>query len=191
MLKALTDNITLLALLVAVAGFGSTEAYYAAFGLSFQVLGLPADHLVHRGLTAVLGAPMLGLTYAAALATVAFQARIAVLLGGVERLRWFDYALVGAFTATAWWAGRHAGISAAEADASASRSSLPIVAKLIPKSDAQTPGIDGAVDGYRLLLQNDSGTYVFKPVADTTRESPLVRFIPSGQLDALSVCARC
>ena len=191
MLKALTENLAMLALLVGVAGVGSTEAYYAAFGLSYQVLGLPADHLVHRGLTAVIASPVLGVTYVAALAVLGLQGRLAVLLGGVERLRWFDYGLVAAFTVLAWWAGRHAGLSAANADATASRSSLPVVARLSLKADARSPGIEGAVDGYRLLLQTGNGAYVFKAVADTARETPLVRFVPMSQVDAISLCARC
>ena len=62
----LKDQIALLALLVTLAGLASTEAYYARFDLQYQFLGLPATHIVYRGIGIVSAHLYVVLPYALA-----------------------------------------------------------------------------------------------------------------------------
>lgn len=49
----LKEQLALLALLVLLTGTVSVERYYESFGLHYQFLDIPGEHLVYRGLTVV------------------------------------------------------------------------------------------------------------------------------------------
>ena len=101
MIKALRDNLALLALLITLVGISSTEAYYAYFGLKYQFIDLSGSHIPYRGLTTVFLFPLLIVLYLVAIVILAGQSRIALLLGSRRRLHWFNYAAIVIFTATA------------------------------------------------------------------------------------------
>ena len=191
MLKALKENLSLLSLMVVLAGTSSTDAYYSAFGLRYQFLSVPASHILFRGITAVWAYPLLAVPYLLALAMAAGQSRRALLLGGLDKARWANHAAVAAFVAAAWWGGAHAGDSTARSDMSSAGSGLPVVARIAMRPSATEGVPTSPAEGYRLLMQGADGIRIFKAVSDPRTESPLVRFIAMGGIDAIAVCARC
>ena len=65
--SALKEQLALITFVVLFAGMVSTETYYAAFGIRYQLLELSVAHLVSRGLTAVVDSPFLLIAYVAAI----------------------------------------------------------------------------------------------------------------------------
>jgi hypothetical protein len=191
MLKALKENLSVLSLMVVLIGTSSTESYYGYFGLKYQLLSIPAAHILFRGLTAVWGLPLLALLYVLALAIVATQSRLALLLGGLDRLRWANHAAIAIFVMLAWVGGEYAGHSAALTDMKADASSLPLISKIDLKEAASEQGPSSPSEGYRLLLQTSEGLRMFKAVQNPENESPLIKFIPAEAIHALTICARC
>jgi hypothetical protein len=59
MLKVLKENLSLLSLMVVLVGTSSTDAYYSLFGLRYELIDIPASHILFRGLTAVWAFPAL------------------------------------------------------------------------------------------------------------------------------------
>lgn len=191
MLKSLKENLSLLSLMVVLIGTSSTESYYASFGLKYQMLNVPAAHILFRGLTAIWGLPLLALVYILALVIVACQPQIALLLGGLDRLRFANHAAIAIFVVLAWVGGEYAGYSAAMADMKADISSLPLVSKMDFKDGASDQMPSSPSQGYRLLLQTTEGLRIFKPVQNPSSESPLIKFIPAGAINAFTICVRC
>ncbi len=191
MLKALKENLTLLSLMVVLVGTSSTDAYYSSFGLRYEFLNISASHILFRGLTAVWAFPWLLLAYLAALALVATQSRLGVLFGGLDKLRWTNHAAVAVLATIAWFGGRYAGDLAATADMTASTSSLPLIVRIETKDQTLAPTPASPSEGYRLLLQDSRGIYLFRAVSVARTETPLVRQISSGAINAITVCARC
>jgi hypothetical protein len=191
MLKALKENLSLLSLMVVLIGTSSTESYYGSFGLKYQVLSIPAAHILFRGLTAVWGLPLLALLYILALAIVASQSRLALLLGGLDRLRWVNHTAIAIFVVLAWAGGEYAGHSAALTDMKADASSLPLISKIDFKEGVSEQEPYSPSQGYRLLLQTSEGLRIFKAVQNPDNESPLIKFIPAEGVHALTICARC
>jgi hypothetical protein len=191
MLKALKENLSLLSLMVVLIGTSSTESYYGSFGLKYQLLSIPAAHILFRGLTAVWGFPLLALLYILALATAASQTRLAPLLGGVERLRWANHAAIAIFVVLAWAGGEYAGHYAANLDMKADTSSLPLISKIDLREGATEQTPSSPSQGYRLLLQTSEGLHFFKGVENPDNESPLIKFVPAEAIHALTICARC
>jgi hypothetical protein len=188
MLKNLSENLALLALLVLLAGISSTESYYAYFGLSYQLLDLPSDHIAYRGLTAVFESFWITAIYIAAIAAVSCQFLLRLFLGRSRRVQWFNYLLVVLFSFTAWWAGRHVGQVAAREDATVG-SRLPLVSRITLKG-ASSDKIT-AVDQFRLLLQSRDGAYIFRPVDNANSETPIVKFLSTEQIEELDLCGHC
>ncbi len=191
MLKVLKENLSFLSLLVVLIGTSSTESYYESFGLKYQLLNVPATHILFRGLTAIWALPVLAILYILALAIVTSQSRIALLLGGLDRLRWANHGAVAIFVVLAWAGGEYAGYSAAMADMKADASGLPLVSKIDFKEGASDLLPSSPSQGYRLLLQTSEGLRIFKAVQNPTNESPLIKFIPAGAINAVTICARC
>jgi hypothetical protein len=177
--------------MVVLIGTSSTESYYASFGLKYQMLNVPAAHILFRGLTAIWGLPTLAFVYILALAIVACQPQIALLLGGLDRLRFVNHAAIAIFVVLAWFGGEYAGYSAAMADMKADLSSLPLVSKMDFKDGASDQMPSSPSQGYRLLLQTPEGLRIFKPVQNPASESPLIKFIPAGAINAVTICVRC
>lgn len=191
MLKALKENLALLSLMVVLVGTSSTDSYYSTFGLKYQFLNIPASHILFRGLTAVWAFPVLAVLYALALALVAGQSRLVLLLGGLDRVQWSNHAAVAIFITAAWFGGEFAGFKTAVSDMTADTSSLPLIVKIDLKDTTSAPAPLTASEGYRLLLQGSDGARIFKAVGNPRTESPLVRYISTGAINAITVCARC
>ena len=188
MLKTLGENLSLLAVLVVLVGISSTESYYGYFGLSYQLLNVPSDHLVYRGLTAVFAVPSVILLYLIAVAAIAAQSVLGRILGRPRRVQWLNYALVVMFAFAAWWAGRATGESAARRDATVG-STLPLVTRLQTKAGGAASM--SAVDGMRLLLHSGDGLYMFHPVASDKNDTPLIKFLATQKIESFDSCAHC
>lgn len=188
MLKNLSENIALLALLVLLVGISSTESYYAYFGLSYQLLDLPSDHIAYRGLTAVFESYWIMVIYIAAITAVSCQFLLRLILGRSRRVQWFNYLLVVSFSFAAWWAGRHVGQTVAREDATAG-SRLPLISRIALKG--QTQDKVTAVDQFHLLLQSRDGAYIFRPVNNANSETPIVKFLSTEQIEELDLCGHC
>jgi hypothetical protein len=186
--KAIRDNLALLAFLVVLVGTSSTEAYYATFGLRYQYLSLSADHVLFRGLTVGFSNPTVWIIYFVCVIGLAGQSPLVLALGGLSRARLLLYALVVAVVAAAWVAGSAGGRSAALADGTESRSALPKVLRLEIREGR---GITDPLEGERLLMQSSAGLFLVRPVRDRATETPFVRFVPGGNINALSLCSSC
>lgn len=53
----LQEQIALIAILVVLVGTVYSDSYYAAFGLRYQSLNLPAAHIIYRGFTVLVTSP--------------------------------------------------------------------------------------------------------------------------------------
>ena len=191
MLKALKENLALLSLMVVLAGTSSSDSYYAVFGVRYQSLDLPASHILFRGLTAVWGYPPLGIAYLAALAIMAGQSRVAVLLGGLDRVRWLNHAAIVLAVVVAWAGGNRAGSQAARQDASSASSSLPLISRIDLKAATPAHVPSSPAEGYRLLLQDKGGIRFFKALEHPATESPLVHYMSTEAIDAITTCPVC
>lgn len=190
MIKALGEHLAFFSLLVVLVGVSSTEAYYASFGLRYQFLSISADHILYRGLTSTFASPFIALIYLLAIAIIAGQSRLILLLRGQDLLRWLNYAFVVVFAVGAWLAGRSAGGSAALVDSGADATGLPRI-QALQSSPSELLQVTGVTEGYHLLLQTGDGVYVVRPVKNPGSEVPLVRFISGGKVDSFSICSRC
>jgi hypothetical protein len=191
MLKALRDHLGLLSLVVVLVGVSSTEAYYGSYGLRYQFLSIPTNHVLYRGLTATFDSMLIAGLYLVAIAAMAGQSRLAFALGGLDRVRWLNYALVVLVAVAAWFAGLAAGYSAAITDSTEGVTGLPLIQALHVKNGSAVAGIDSAVQGYHLLLHTSSGAYILRPVRDPETETPTVQFVAGGTIESLRLCARC
>jgi len=178
-------------MLVVLEGTSSTEAYYGYFGLAYQMLEIPPDHLVYRGLTTIFASAIAGSLYLIAIAVILGQSRIALCVGGTGGLKTINYLFVVLFACAGWWAGRYAGETAAQQDATVKSSTLPTITRIVPKEESAITGIEGAAEGIRLLLQTREGLHVFRPVLQPKTEVPLLRYIPKEQFAEVHVCAHC
>lgn len=190
MLKALRDNLALLAFLVLLVGVSNSEAYYAAFGLRYQFLGLSPDHVLYRGLTAVFQSWLIAILYLIAMILILGQGRMALVFKRIRTLRILNYVFVAVLSIAAWLVGGYAGRMSAEADVTEASSPLPKIQSLVLAGESDSLA-RATLDGYRLLMQTSSGVYVFKPVAKPRDESPLIQFIPGASIEVLKLCARC
>jgi hypothetical protein len=188
MLKVLSENLALLASLIVLVGVSSTDSYYHYFGLSYQLLDLPSNHLVYRGLTAVFESGWVIFMYIVAICLVAAQSQLRLLLGRERRVQWLNYIAVVVLAFAAWWAGTYVGEAAARDDAKTG-ANLPLLSRLNLKNG--TSAVNGALEGIRLLLHSRDGVYIFKPVSDPRQQTPLVRFISAEIVEELSLCAHC
>lgn len=74
-----------ISILIVIFGIVSTDSYYSLFGLRYQDIGLPYDHLVYRGFLLPLKKPLFLLLYffifiATAYANSSFTIRLGALL---------------------------------------------------------------------------------------------------------------
>jgi hypothetical protein len=61
--SVMKEQFALIGMLVVLIGAVYTDSYYSGFGLRYQSLGLPASHILYRGLTAVVDMPFLVVPY--------------------------------------------------------------------------------------------------------------------------------
>jgi hypothetical protein len=170
---ALKEQLVLVSFLVLFAGIVSSDTYYAAFGLRYQFLDLSTEHLIYRGITALLSSWSLGIVYAAAMFWLAsggplLKARLP------KRTAWLElvsYLFVAGITATAYCAALRSGATAATADLNAKTCQLPTIQSATDTNDRKLQ-----LDGYRILLAGKDTVVVFKPV-DQGAQLPFIHLL--------------
>lgn len=189
--EALKVQLGLVAFLVVLAGTASIETYYTQFGLSYESLDLPADHIIYRGLTIVLAAPYVAIPYLIACGWLAYAPRIK------RKLGWSDpffvlcnYGLlIFAMVVTYILAGK-AGTAAAFHDMSED-SHFPAIKLLVPKlagSDVPCKRRDAC----RILHSSSNAVYVFKPIApDLVGVAvPIIKRLEIGNYEEIDIGTR-
>ena len=168
----LKDQIALLALLVTLAGLASTEAYYARFNLQYQFLGLPASHIVYRGISIVRSGFYVCLPYLLASGWLMVVASRTALLHSERIQLTLTYLIVLVVTITTYALAWLAGAQQADRDRVEGTCTLPKVMAEVMKD---LPDID-AGQKYRLLLMDNDTIVIFKPLASPGSDrSPLIK----------------
>ena len=183
----LKSNLAVLATLIAFCGLVSTEAYYAGLGLRYQTLGLGAQHIAYRGVTALFGSAWLFAIYLVAFVWLATDKPLD------RHFRWYSKAklalsLVGIvlFTVAGYAAARASGLSQADEDLDPQTTKLVRIVNLIVDLKACETACDFA--GYRLVHSDSDAFYIAKPSAeakDATR--PVVRRISKSSVQRLEL----
>lgn len=171
----LKGNLAVLATLIAFCGLVSTEAYYAGLGLRYQTLGLGAQHIAYRGVTAVFGSAWLFAIYLIAFVWLATDKPLE------RRFRWYGKAklmlsLVGIvlFTVAGYAAARASGLSQATEDLDPRTTKLVRIVSFVVEPRACEPACD--FTDYRLVHSDSDAFFIAKPSAegkDATR--PVLR----------------
>jgi hypothetical protein len=155
------DQLILISFLVLLAGIVSTETYYAVFGVKYQFLSLPSFHLIYRGLTCLIDAPLLIITYAAAALWLVFDMYAAA--KGWNRFLQYrgvaSYVFLSILLLMTYVGARVAGRREAERDLVEQTCSLPKIVNL-STSQGETFGL---ARKYRLFMDGDY-IMVFKPI---------------------------
>jgi hypothetical protein len=181
--SALKEQLALMTVLVLFAGLVSTETYYAAFGIRYQLLELSVSHLVSRGMTAVLDSPFLLVAYVAALFWLSFGAG----WFGARRPSWSrlvqpaTYGLVFAIIVVAYLTSVSAGRDAARRDLGAMTSLLPVVQAMKSTDGRTLPYV-----GYRLLTAGNETVVVFKPIGSPA-ESPFIHLLKREDVGDITI----
>jgi len=182
---ALKEQIALLSLLVLFAGFVSTDTYYAGFGLRYQTLDLPVDHLMYRGVTALFHSGLLSATYVLVVAWLAAGAPLLAERGRFSEInvRAISYAIVALSVAVAYEAGVVEGRKAAVQDRTDTTSQLPIVQSL------QGSGIaSGGYEGWRVLIASKDQIVLFQAVSLASQtQIPFTHLIPADKVHELVI----
>lgn len=178
----LKGNLAVLATLVAFCGLVATEAYYAGMGLRYQTLGLSAQHIAYRGVTALFSSAPLFVIYVAAFVWQGLDKPLDARFRGYRKAKiaLSLFAIVG-FTVGGYFSARASGLAQAEEDLDPLTTKLVriVVLSVDPKACA------GVCDftGYRLVHAEADAIYVVKPSAeakDATR--PVLKRVPKVSL---------
>lgn len=173
-----------LATLVTLAGLVSTEAYYQAFGLRYQALGLGAQHFVLRGLTAVFESLWMLIVYLAAVTVLVGDGFIGARFKSYKQLKPVLAAVVMlAFLWAGYFVARESGEKQALQDMVAATSKLPRLLEF--QVDPSACGIRCDFEGYRLLLTDSDAVYVLK--ASTGAGRPALRRFPKAAVKVMEV----
>jgi|SRR5471032_843545 len=161
MTSLLKEQLALLGSLVLFVGLVSTEAYYAAFQVSYQHLSLPASHVVLRGLTVLVDAPYLLLPYAAAVAWLLRNDTKRKKQSGVPAPV-LTYVFLAALVCLTYPLAQHAGLAQADRDSREGTSRLPRVSRL------ELEGADASVTPleipYRVLVTDGDFVFLIRPI---------------------------
>jgi len=156
----LKEQFAMIAILVVLIGTVYTDSYYAALGLRYQFLNLPASHIAYRGLTALVDAPYLVLPYFVGILWLGFASTTGK--ANAARLRiWAGYLVIAVVVGIAYPLASYAGQRAAKRDLG-NDSHLPKVKLLLPKEAANGTSC-GVADTCRLLLVDSEYLYMFVP----------------------------
>lgn len=183
--SALKDQIALVSLLVLFAGFVSTDTYYAAFGLRYQTLDLPLDHLMYRGVTALFHSRLLGVTYLAVVAWLAAGAPFAAQRIHLSELsvRVVSYAIIALSVLAAYYAGINEGQTAAVQDRNVSTSQLPTV------QSVRSTGLScDSCQGWRMLSAGKDQIVLFQPVSSASAV-PFTHLVRADSVHELVIVA--
>lgn len=163
--ELLKGNLAVLATLVAFCGLVSTEAYYAGMGLRYQTLGLSAQHIAYRGLTAVFGSVWLFGIYVVAFAWLGLDKTLDVRLRGYakSKIALSLVAIVG-FTVAGYFSARASGLNQANEDLDPRTTKLVRVVMLAVDAKACPTNCD--FTGYRLVHADGDAIYIAKPSAE-------------------------
>jgi hypothetical protein len=180
---ALKDQIALISLLVLFAGFVSTDTYYSAFGLRFQLLDLPINHLIYRGLSALVNSSLLAPAYILAIAWLAFGAQLVqrYLKATNEQAQAISYTVIAVAVIAAYFGGIVAGRNAANEDILEATSRLPVI-----QSITNSKGEPLQFEENRLLLNQKDRVVVFRPVKTLT-ELPFVHILRGDDVGEIVV----
>jgi hypothetical protein len=169
------DHLVVLSLFVLFCGIVATEAYYAAFGIRYQTLGVAVEHLVYRGITTVARSPVLLLLLFAA---TVWLATIDLLEGRRRNHRRFrliaSYGLVFLLIVGGGWASRRSGIEDARLDMTTSTTRLVRLECLT--SGPSDPKID--LEDHRLIIAGDDYLFSILPQDDVATSVPTVSMTP-------------
>jgi hypothetical protein len=170
----LKDQIAILALLVTLAGLASTEAYYARFDLQYQFLGLPASHIVYRGIGIVWSHLYVALPYVLASAWLLVLASRPTPLRSEQFQLVLTYLMILVVTVATYGLAWMAGLQDANRDRIERTSTLPRIMAATLKDEA---AIDAAKK-YRLLLIAGDTIVIFQPLAEeNAAKTPLIKRI--------------
>lgn len=181
--SALKEQLALITFVVLFAGVVSTETYYSAFGIRYQVLALSVPHLVSRGLTAVIDSPFLLLAYLTAIvwlsAGAAWIGRERPGLAGFIQL--ISYVLIFVVVAVSYYSAVAAGRHGAETDLAGATSRLPTVQSMTSPEGKPLP-----YEGFRLLTAGADTVAVFKP-AQSRAESPFIHLLKRDSVGEITI----
>lgn len=165
---AIRDELLLLGSLVVLVGIASLEAYYSAFGLRYQFIGMPSSHILYRGLTILLDAPLLLVPYTIA-ATWILIDRYAATDSWVMRARApMTYVLIVVLLLGTYPLARMAGLDQARQDMVEATTSLPRVLSILLENGESFEPERGE---YRLLLVSADELVVFLPEERRVRDA--------------------
>jgi hypothetical protein len=173
----------LLTFLVLFGGIVSTETYYAAFGIHYQLLDLPIPHLVYRGLTAIIESWPLLVAYVIAMAWLAVGADL-IAARSQRWAKWTPlatYGLIMLVIAVSYFAAIDAGRRAAQNDLMARTSGLPVVQQLSSAKGQVLP-----FQGYRLLNAGKDDIVVFKAVGGEA-EVPFIHVLKREDIGEITL----
>ena len=182
--SGIKDQLALVSVLVLFAGFVATDTYYAAFGLRFQVLDLSIDHLVYRGITAVITSWPLAAAYILAVGWLAYGAQLLKLARPKitsQATEAITYGVVLAVTIVAYFSAIASGRANAADDILQSSSRLPVI-----QSVRNAAGTELPLTGDRLLLSTKDLLVVFKAVNDAN-EVPFIHMLKGDDVHEMVV----
>jgi len=181
--SAIKDQLALISLLVLFAGFVSTDTYYAAFGLRFQLLDLSIEHLMYRGITALVTSWVLAPAYLIAVIWLAIGPNLIVQVdkSSAVAAQAITYGIVFAATVIAYFGGIMAGREAASEDILQSSSHLPVIQTI--------KNVQGGVlpfAGDRLLMYGKDQVVVFRAVLGPA-EQPFIHILKGDDVGEIVV----
>jgi len=170
---AIREQLTLLTFLALFAGIVSTETYYAAFGVRYQLLDLPLPHLVYRGLTAIIQSWPLIVAYLIAMAWLAAGADSLARRGP----RWatsaplVTYGVIILVVAISYFAAIRAGQHSSQQDLQSRTSDLPVIQSMKSAKGDALP-----FQRYRLLNASKDTIIAFKATSNDA-EVPFIHLL--------------
>jgi hypothetical protein len=180
---ALKEQLLLVSFLVLFAGMISTDTYYAAFGLKYQFLDLPTEHLIYRGITALTTNWSLGVAYALSIFWLATGWSL-LLSRFPKREQWLDlmtYLIVLLVMGVGYYSAINSGAKAAAVDLCESTSELPKVEEATDTNDKKIP-----IDGYRVLLSGKDTVAVFR-ATDQVAQVPFIHLLKREDIRELTL----
>lgn len=167
----LKEQIALIAILVVLVGTVYSDSYYAAFGLRYQSLSLPAAHIIYRGFTVLVTSPYVAIPYLLAVGWLALISTRRPTPWIDQNQIWLTYVVIVGVLFLAYPLTVHAGLSAAAQDRGM-ESHLPRIKRMLSAHADAGPCLP---DQCRLLLIDADYLYVFVPQKDSNDVPSLKR----------------
>ena len=182
-MSALKDQLALISSLILFAGLAATDTYYAGFGIRYQLLDLPVQHLVYRGLTAIFQSHALCVGYIVVVYWLsgAWPWLLRRYENWANSLQVATYTVVIVVVSIAYFSGISAGRTAANSDEMVTTSSLPIIQAI---KDSHCASVE--CNGCRLLLSGKDTVAIFKPV-NSPNEVPLIHLLKREDIGEITL----